>query len=391
MNILFVNDKPFNPRFGGIERVTDLIVRELLNYGYNIYYLSGRVLNAGIMDYDYPAKVYLLPEHGFFTSNVNKEYYKKILAELKIDIVINQRGTFDFMDCVLGYGDVKTISVVHSVIDSSVICYFHSRQETLQWKIKNFVKQCINPLYVYIKKKQLYKGLYNHYKELVQKKSTIVVLSNSYANDLYAFLNPIKPKVRVIGNPCVIHNEIIDYNKKEKIILFVGRLCSAEKQPIRLVQVWNRLYKQHPDWKLVFVGDGPARSQMEKYIKKHDVPRVFFEGSQNDVAEYYRKASFVCLTSNYEGWGMTLTEGMSYGCIPVTFNSYGAATDIVDDGVNGCLVSPFSIEEYACRLSELMSDAKKREDMATEALKKVRDFELKNVVDKWKSLIDSLS
>ena len=391
MNIIFVNDKPFNPWFGGIERVTDLIVRELLKFGYNIYYLSGRVLNAGIMDYTYPVKVYQLPENGFFTSNVNKEYYKKILAELKIDIVINQRGTFDFMDCVLGYGDVKTISVVHSVIDSSVICYFHSRQETLQWKIKNFVKQCIHPLYVYIKKKQLYKGLYNHYKELVQKKSTIVVLSNSYANDLYTFLSPIKPSVRVIGNPCVLHNEIIDYSKKEKIILFVGRLCSAEKQPIRLVQVWNRLYKQHPDWKLVFVGDGAAMYTMEKYIKRHSIERVVFKGLQNNVEEFYKKASFICLTSNYEGWGMTLTEGMSYGCIPVTFNSYGAATDIIDDGVNGCLVSPFSIEEYACRLSELMSDAKKREDMATEALKKVRDFELKNVVDKWKSLIDSLS
>ncbi len=391
MNILFVNDKPFNPQFGGIERVTDLIVKELLRYGYEIYYLSGKVLDSGIMDYDYPVKVYQLPEYGFFTSKINVEYYKRILEELEINVVINQRGSFNFMDCVLGYKNVRTISVVHSVIDSSVICYFHSRQETLQWRIKNFVKQCVYPLYVYVKKKQLYKELYNHYKNLVEKKSTIVVLSNSYANDLYTFLNPIKPIIRVIGNPCVIHNEMIDYNKKEKIILFVGRLCSAEKQPIRLVKVWKKLYKQYPDWKLVFVGDGAAKYTMENFIKKHDIERVIFEGQQNDVEEYYKKASFICLTSNYEGWGMTLTEGMSYGCIPITFNSYGAATDIVNDGVNGCLISPFSIKKYACRLSELMSDAKKREYMATEAFKNVKKFELKNVVDKWKSLLDSLS
>ena len=40
--------------------------------------------------------------------------------------------------------------------------------------------------------------------------------------------------------------------------------------------------------------------------------------------DYYKKASFICLTSNFEGWGMSLVEGMSYGCVPIVLNSFQA-------------------------------------------------------------------
>lgn len=81
MNILFCNDIPFNPRYGGIERVTDLIVRELLKYGYNIYYLSGKVSKTEILNYSYPVKLYQLPENGFFAAKKNKEYYRSLLKK----------------------------------------------------------------------------------------------------------------------------------------------------------------------------------------------------------------------------------------------------------------------------------------------------------------------
>ena len=40
---------------------------------------------------------------------------------------------------------------------------------------------------------------------------------------------------------------------------------------------------------------------------------------------------------------MTLTEGMSFGCIPFTFDNYGAASEIIDDGVNGCFIPSFDL------------------------------------------------
>ena len=94
MNILFVNSIPFNPIGGGIERVTDILTKELQKRGYCVYYLCGYVdeNHEQMLDYDFPAKLYSLPQKGLFDSNENLIFYEKLLYRLNIDIVINQRG-----------------------------------------------------------------------------------------------------------------------------------------------------------------------------------------------------------------------------------------------------------------------------------------------------------
>ena len=94
MNLLFVNNIPFNPVSGGIERVTDILAKELSQRGHHVYFLCGKVYTDSIwmLDYDFPAKLYQLPYDGLFDNNQNLQYYKKLQKDLEIDIVINQRG-----------------------------------------------------------------------------------------------------------------------------------------------------------------------------------------------------------------------------------------------------------------------------------------------------------
>ena len=87
---------------------------------------------------------------------------------------------------------------------------------------------------------------------------------------------------------------------------------------------------------------------------------------------------------------MVLTEGMQYGCIPITFNNYGAASDIIDDNINGCLIPAFDLEQYAARLSELMSNDNKRIEMSKAAIEKVKLFSVENTANKWEKLFQSL-
>ena len=129
---------------------------------------------------------------------------------------------------------------------------------------------------------------------------------------------------------------------------------------------------------------------MEDYVKDHKLGNVIFEGRQTDVAKYYAKASFICLTSNFEGWGMALTEGMQYGCIPFTFNNYGASSEMIDDGINGCLIPAYDLKIYASRLQELMSDEGRRLKMSKASMDKVKKFSVKNVADEWERLFNAL-
>lgn len=391
--ILFVNERPFNPILGGIERVTDILAHTLSDRGYIVYYLCGKI-ESGLepyMNYSFPAKQYTLPESGLFHSDINLDYYTSLLEELSIDIVINQRGLGGGFNKILPLGSAKKISVLHSIPNSEInhniarILLFSKEPKE---QLKKYTKACLYPIFYYRAILKAKIRLRKAYKELAQHSDAIVLLSK---NDVKGLLsNGIRhchSIIHAIPNPNTFQvKEENYYKEKENIILYVGRLDPFEKNVLCLVKIWKQLYKKFPEWKLMLVGDGPDRDRITEYIRKKSIKNILLEGAQRDVLPYYRKASFICLTSYYEGWGMTLTEGMTYGCIPFTFNNYGAASDIIDDGINGCLINAFEVKHYAKRLSELMINKEERIRMSRAAVEKAKIFSAENVADEWEKL-----
>ena len=131
MNILFVNDIPFNPLGGGLERVTDVITKELIRRGYNIYYLCGKLSDSKsyLLNYDFPATLFQLPQDGLFDNEENGLYYKQLQSNLQIDVVVNQRGLGGWFNSLLPISIAKTVSVIHSEIDADVIVYLNKLVE----------------------------------------------------------------------------------------------------------------------------------------------------------------------------------------------------------------------------------------------------------------------
>lgn len=393
MNLLFVNDIPFNPVAGGIERVTDILAKELTHRGYRIFYLYGKIEanNLWMLNYVYPAKLYQLPEDGLFDNNINRQYYKKLQKDLNIDIVINQRGLDGWFNGLLPFTDSKLISVIHSVPD----CYLTQELKSLPnlscppfASIKRIVKKTIPFVFEYYWKKKFKAVLKAKYQLLTFHSDAIVTLSNNDIDIMNKYISEtFRNKVHAIGNPTSFEYSDSERNlNKQKTILFVGRLEKVQKEPTRMLQIWKYLYEDWPDWRLKIVGDGPDKTNMEKYVKRHNLKNVFFEGQRKNVADYYKEASFICLTSNFEGRPLVLTEGMQFGCIPFTFNNYGAASEIIDDNITGCLIPPFDLKKYAKRLSKLMSDEPLRKSMALASIEKVKQFSAKNIANKWEKL-----
>lgn len=396
MNLLFVNSIPFNPILGGIERVTDILTKGLQKQGYHISYLCGYIDNQHefMLNYDFPAPIYMLPESGLFDSEVNLAFYQELLERLDINIVINQRGVGGEFNRLLNVGNAKKISVLHSrpdaVVDSHIgrILLFPQFPKEFKEQLKKWIKFILYPIFYCKVKFMVIKTLKKKYQYLALNSDAIVLLSDKDSDVLYSY--GIKENNGIIcgipnPNTFPVINDI-SVEEKDRIILFVGRLDQFSKNVLCLIKVWRRLFVKFPDWKLVIVGDGPEKNRIINYIRIKNIKNVYLEGIQKDVQKYYRKAAFICLTSIYEGWGMALTEGMAHGCIPFTFNNYGAAFDVVDDGINGCLIKAFDIKEYSIRLEELMSNDIKRIKMGKAALKKVEKFSVENVVKKWEDL-----
>lgn len=134
----------------------------------------------------------------------------------------------------------------------------------------------------------------------------------------------------------------------------MGRLADSPKKVDRLLNVWKKVQPLHPDWHLYLVGDGPERGNLERMAERLKLENVHFEGVQ-EPAPYYRKARILCLTSTHEGMPMVINEALSYGCVPVVFNSFHAAEDMLPDRETGRLIPPFSLRLFAREMDELMS------------------------------------
>lgn len=97
----------------------------------------------------------------------------------------------------------------------------------------------------------------------------------------------------------------------DTVLLYAGRLA-AEKNLDELLYLFSR--KAAPVNKLVFVGDGPYRQELEKMVRKMKLPgRVVFTGmvSPQDMAAYYRMGDIFVSASTSETQGLTYFEAMA--------------------------------------------------------------------------------
>lgn len=388
-NILFVYPTMFHPERGGVERVTDLLAKEFVKKKYNVFYLHSKY-DSSLVEYNYPAKCFFFPD-GQHDSEVNKNFLIDFLLSKKIDIIINQTGAFSDSRLFLSFNNnhkIKTISVIHS---TPILNYENLQYELFilrNLKLVEYVKRIIRVLLFLVIKNKYKKSLRIHYKWLFNNSDKVCLLSERYT-DCFKLIDLCPPEYKMVSipNPKTFCYNNIEIYKKEKILLFVGRLTYGQKRPDRMLKIWSKLYKKFPNWKLIMLGDGIDRKRLEKMAAKME--RVEFTGYV-DPTPYYKRSSILCMTSNFEGWPMVLPEGMSWGCVPILYGSFEAAYDIVSNNIDGIILKPFNEISYINSLREIMSDDIRRTMMANNAAKNIKKFDIDNVANKWYLLFKEL-
>lgn len=389
MNIAFLFYCPIVPHIGGVQRVTDVLTKEFVKRGHNVIFICTESRNMDDAYQNYSAtQIYL-------DSNKNEEEfiadYCKILHTNDIDVVISQEAQKESLLLLANTPIcVKRISVVHinpyAIIGNERRIKRAIRSRRL---VTNLAKYLVM-LFPHIAR-QYYRLKENKfYRRILGVSDKLVLLSPSFVELLKENIPDISSrKLAAIGNPntFVPKHEV---GTKENLIICVARLSEVPKNVRDFILVWQQLYKDNPKWKAIIVGDGPDRGMLESFAKKKGVRNLSFVGRVENVGNYYQRAKFVCMTSIYEGWGMVLTEGMSYGCVPCVYGSYGAAFDIVDDGVNGIISTPFRPKEMADRIQTLINNESRLAQMSSSAIEKVKDFNADKVADKWDALFGSL-
>lgn len=188
---------------------------------------------------------------------------------------------------------------------------------------------------------------------------------------------------------------MLDLANKQKEIIYVGRIDHQQKRTSRIIETWSLLEDKFPDWTLRIIGDGEERENLERFCKDLNLRNVFFEGFKQPT-EYYKRASALLLTSEYEGFGLVIVEGMSFGVVPVVLGSYSAVYDIIKNGENGIIVpydksSGFHPEEMAKHITWLIEHETERDNIARNAYESSKTFSLDKIASSWQSVFNNLS
>lgn len=96
------------------------------------------------------------------------------------------------------------------------------------------------------------------------------------------------------------------------------------------------------------------------------------------------------MTSNYEGWGLVLTEAMQCGVPVIAFACKCGPKDIINNGDDGFCI-PYKNENLFIKHTiQLMNDEKLRLTMGYNARKNIQRFSIDNVMPKWHDLFNKL-
>lgn len=176
------------------------------------------------------------------------------------------------------------------------------------------------------------------------------------------------------------------FDAASRTVLHVARLV-PKKGTRFLIDAFARLSARHPDARLVIVGDGPLRAELEaRAARGPAAARITFAGGvpNSEIPAHLRRAAVLAVPSvtaangDTEGLPISLLEAMSTG-VPVVASRHGGIPEAVVDGSTGHLVDERDVEALERRLSELLADDALRQRMSHAARAAVVDrFDLRS-------------
>lgn len=142
--------------------------------------------------------------------------------------------------------------------------------------------------------------------------------------------------------------------QNEKVIIFSGKYI-AKKRPMDLLRALSILHNQ--DLKLIMVGEGELREEMENFIKSQKLSNVILTGfiNQSLIPEYYAIGDlFVMCSYLGENWGLSVNEAMNFN-LPLLISDYtGCGEDLVNRGNNGYIFKTGDYKELAQCIEEVL-------------------------------------
>jgi len=271
----------------------------------------------------------------------------------------------DFRNAVI-HGHLPRAQIVASLSLSksqSLICSRHDEDQFYpdrnRYISKLFFKMINSRVQSWIAISEAVKNRMNYFGE-ISSRNEVRVVHYGYGSKI------LKP------DPEVVENLKSQYalNDSSFVIGCVARLV-WQKDHATLIHAFGLFQKNNPDSKLILVGDGPMRFQLENLSKTMSLENsVIFTGKVSSVQEHLSLLDVFILPSRTEGFGLVLLEAMHIG-VPIISSNASALPEVLGDA--GLL---FAVGEPADLLEKLtmMQDQKVQSNYSKLGKKRLAEF-----------------
>lgn len=187
-----------------------------------------------------------------------------------------------------------------------------------------------------------------------------------------------------------LRNEL-GIGSQEFVVGSVGRLDPIKNFP-GLIRAVQALHEQKQRLRLVIVGDGPQRRELEELVRQTGLGDVvLLVGYRSDVGQFYGLFDCFVLNSFAEGMSNTLLEAMACG-VPVICTSVGGNPELVPNGIHGYSVPSGNDAELACRIAHYHSQPNLRSKFGDKARQFVEmNYSLSTMVNHYLDLYQSVA
>jgi len=184
----------------------------------------------------------------------------------------------------------------------------------------------------------------------------------------------------------VLNADIIGFCRQGYTIGAIGRL-SAEKGFASLLEVVATFAAQGKDIRLVILGEGGLRSNLEITARRLGIEnRVMMPGYVRDAKQYLPFFNIFVMPSLTEGLPIVLLEAMQ-AAVPIVASSVGGIPEVLEGGRCGLLIKPGCCESLAVGLTHVMQCPKEAEVRAHSARRRVlEDYSSKSMAQKYQEI-----
>ena len=350
----------YYPLYGGVQEYVFHLKQEYIKLGYTVRVITGRTKKEAskdendILRFGRSVPFTVNGSTGQIIMIKNAAHVIAALQKEKFDIIHLQEPFVPFLS--------------HAVINNSAslnVATFHANFDGNAWYRlgSSFLRPIWNKLHGRI-------AVSPSARKSIEKYFTgrdIEVISNGVDTSRFS------PKNRPLEK----------YSDGKINILFTGRI-EKRKGLIYLIRAYRELKKKYPAIRLIVVGRGPLLTNLRKYIIKHRIRGIHFEGfvSTEILPRYFATADIFCSPALFgESFGIVLLEAMAAGKPVVAFNISGYR-DVVDNGKNGLLAVTKDHAALAAKLELLVKNAALRKNLGENGLAKAKKFTWKIIAQK---------